>query len=99
MKIKEKSLKTVIRDESIEKDGCSYRYKLLMSKSHKVASYLIPLYSIEIEMKDSRGQITECSVENVFSDIGKAVVFYERMINNLATPIDLPYIVEDEIYR
>ena len=99
MKIKERSLKTIIRDEQVTKDGCYYRYKLMMTKSSKVASYRIPLYSIEIEMKDSFGELTECSVDNIFADLGKAVVFYDRMIRNLATPIDLPYIVEDEIFK
>ena len=99
MKIKEKSIKTVIRNDLVNADGIEYRYKLLMSKSKKVASYSLPLYSIEIDMRAKDGETTECSVENVFSDVGKAIVFYERMIKNLATPIDLPYILEDEIYN
>ena len=37
------------------------------------------------------------SVTHFFADAGKAILFYEKLVKNLATPIDLAYIIEDEI--
>ena len=79
-----------------EEEGCVIKYKLIKKKSLKVASYLMPLYSIEIELTKD-GESTKNSVENLFSDIGKALVFYEQLVSNLALPSDLPYILEDKI--
>lgn len=87
----------VIRTNSINDDGAIYKYKLYMQESGNVASYKLPLYSIGIEMTDRDGNYTEARVADVFSDIGKALVFYERLVNNLATPLNLPYILEDEM--
>ena len=42
----------IIRKEIREADGARYCYRLVMSESNKVASYKLPLYSIEIEMTD-----------------------------------------------
>ena len=86
----------IIREERRETEGYILKYRLIKKKSLKVASYLMPLYSIEVEL-DSSGQITKNSVENLFSDIGKALVFYQQLIDNLASPADLPYILEDRI--
>ena len=55
--------KTVVKDTVIKKDvreadGARYCYTLIMSESNKVASYKLPLYSIEIEMTDAEGNVT-----------------------------------------
>ena len=87
----------VIRTNTVNEDGANYKYKLYMQQSGNVASYKLPLYSIGIEMTDRDGNYTEARVADVFSDIGKALVFYERLVSNLATPLNLPYILEDEM--
>ena len=33
----------------------------------------------------------------IFADIGKAITFFDEIVDNLVTPIDLPYILEDRI--
>ncbi len=99
MKQKEKNIDTTIRTERRESDGIGYKYELLMHKSSRVASYGIPLYSISVEMQHSDGEVTNASTSEVFADAGKAIDFFEKLVNNLATPIDLPYIVEDELSR
>ena len=48
-------------------------------------------------MTDIDGKKTEATAKDLFADVGKALVFYDRMVQNLATPIDLPYIIEDEL--
>jgi hypothetical protein len=56
----------------------------------------MPLYSIEVALTKD-GETSKNTVENIFSDIGKALVFYNQLVDNLASPADLPYIMEDRI--
>ena len=99
MRRKEKTVDTTIRAEERKKDGIGYRYELIMRESTKVVSYGIPLYTIFIKMTQENGETTSADTKEVFADPGKATVFFEKLVNNLATPIDLPYIVEDEFSR
>ena len=89
-----KSIRTEIR----EAEGFEYRYELVENRELYVASYGIPLYSIYVKMKRvGSPNSTEGKAENLFSDLKKAVRFFEKLVKNLATPIDLSYIVEDEL--
>ena len=88
---------TVIKREVREADGALYQYSLIVSESNKVASYKLPLYSIEIEMTDRDSNVTNARTKEIFADVGKAISFYRRLSENLATPLNLPYIVEDEM--
>ena len=94
---KEKLLESVIRANTVLSDGNEYKYSLFARESANVASYRIPLYSISVKMTDSEGNETHATVGDIFADVGKALVFYDRLVRHLATPIDLPYILEDEI--
>ena len=88
---------TVIKREVREADGAIYQYSLVMSESNKVASYRLPLYSVHIEMTDSEGQVTSARTRDLFADVGKALSFFKKLTENLATPLNLPYVVEDEM--
>lgn len=87
---------TVIKRETVESHGSVYEYALIMRESTRVASYRIPLYSIRIKLTLATGETTEAEACDVFSDVGKALVFYDRIVEHLATPLNLPYILEDE---
>lgn len=95
---KNKTRDSVIRSEVRERDGALYKYELIMKESDRVASYKIALYSINVEFMGSDGTQTEAVAKEIFADVGKAIVFFERLVENLVTPIDLPYVVEDEFY-
>ena len=97
MRGKHKTFDSVIRTEEREKDGIGYKYKLIMKESLGVASYGIPLYSIDVEMNQGNGKTTSATATDLFADAGRAINFFERIVDNLATPIDLAYIVEDEM--
>ena len=84
-----------IRSITREADGAQYKYSLYMKESHRVASYKLPLYSIKIEMRSNDNGFTEAESGDIFSDLGKASVFFDRLVDNLATPYNLPYIIED----
>ena len=88
---------TVLKSEMREADGALYRYVLIMSESNTVASFKLPLYSIEIEMTDADGDVTNARTRELFADVGKALSFFKKLVDNLATPLNLPYIVEDEM--
>jgi hypothetical protein len=88
---------TVVKREVREADGAIYCYSLIVSESNKVASYKLPLYSIEIEMTDEDGKRTHAKTRELFADVGKALSFFKKLADNLATPLNLPYIVEDEM--
>jgi hypothetical protein len=88
-----------LRTDEIETSDATYKYTLNVSESKSVASYRLPLYSVTVEMTRADGYHTEAHTGDIFADAGKAVVFYERMVEHLATPIGLPYIVEDEILK
>jgi len=96
MRSKEKIKSTVIRCDTRREEGYIYRYELTMKEGRSTASYGLSLYSIRVTMTDIEGKSTDGEVEDVFSDVGKAIVFYEKLVKNLATPIDLAYIAEDE---
>ena len=97
MRAKDRTQTEVIRTREIEADGAKYLYELIMKKSKRVASYRLPLYSISVRMTDRDGNETDARITDVFSDIGKAMVFFQKIVDNLVTPIDLPYIFEDQI--
>ena len=99
MKNKQKTKDTVIRKETRCQDGCEYCYTLLMKESTNVASYKIPLYSVNIDLKMADGERTNADAKEIFADAGKALDFFDKLVLNLATPIDLPYIIEDEFSR
>ena len=98
MKQTENQNETIIRTERREDDGNIYKYELVMRESPRIASYGIPLYSISVRMNQKDGEITSASTSDVFADVGKAIDFFNKLVTNLATPIDLPYILEDEFY-
>lgn len=96
MKTQQNEKTTLIRRDTVKEDGCEYVYSLTLRESTRVASYGIPLYSVRIDFTDSDGKHSEASVNDAFCDVGRAIVFYDKLLENLATPINLPYIFEDE---
>lgn len=86
----------IMRSECVSDGGATYTYTLCVRESDKVASYRIPLYSVAVKMVDSNGEETYAEAKDAFSDVGKALVFYERIMEHLATPLNLPYVLEDE---
>lgn len=94
---KEKLKDVIIRKEERTDERNRYTYLLIMRESSNVASYGIPLYSVRVELTDETGRLSSAEIRDVFADAGRAIIFYEKLVRNLATPIDLAYILEDEI--
>ena len=92
-------LKEGIIKETREADGIVYTYTLTLHEDKKLTSIGIPLYSISVDMTVlATGRTTSAKTRELFSDEEKARAFLDKLIRNLATPIDLAYIVEDEFY-
>ncbi|MBE6533081.1 MAG: hypothetical protein E7676_06250 [Ruminococcaceae bacterium] len=87
----------VIRREERTEDEHRYLYELLMRRGENVACWRMPLYSIRVNMTDEYGNEGTADAQDVFSDEEKALGFFEKLVRNLATPIDLPYVLEDEM--
>lgn len=68
--------------------GYEYSYSLLLSKNGE--------YSINIRLNFEGERKSEASTSGIFVDAEKAIKFYDKLLRNLATPIDLAYVVEDE---
>lgn len=97
MRQKDKTTDTVIRTDERVDSGNTYRYSLVMRCGDGVACWRIPLYSIRVRLTLADGTTTDAEVKDVFADVGRAILFYEKMLRNLATPVDLAYILEDEM--
>jgi len=97
MRKSETAIETLIRREERRAEGISYAYELSMRERMGVNGARIPLYSISVRMTDSRGNSTAASSNDLFADAGKAILFFDKLVSGLATPIDLAYVVEDEM--
>ena len=79
----------IVKLSSYKSGGLIYTYALLKSEGE--------LYSIKITLEE-RGKEKSCATTGaVFSSLDPALSFYEKLRRNLATPIDLSYVLEDEI--
>lgn len=87
----------IIRTERRSRDGWDYTYILSVSLSRMTASYSLPLYSVSVELSHSTMGKTKEILKDAFSDIGKAMEFFETAVAHLVTPIDLRYVFEDMI--
>ncbi len=90
---------TLIRRETRHDGEYTYSYDLIMSESDRQASFRINLYTIRITLGDNNGDCTDAEVRDAFADFGRAVLFYEKLVRNLCTPLNLRYILEDEIAK
>ena len=96
--MKHKIFNNVILKEEKADGGYSYTYELILREGAKTADFGLSLYSIRISMTDTNGNHSHREATDVFSDRSKAIEFFERLVRNLATPIDLGYVVEDEVW-
>ena len=87
----------IIRERIIESDGAQYKYTLVVKSIKRHFAPKLPSYSVLIEMQTANGMTTSAESGYIFVDIGKAIVFYERLIEHLCTPLNLPYILEDSL--
>ncbi len=89
--MREQTYVTVFSEER-RKDGCFYQYRLLSRKDDNEE-----IYSLFAIMKTSSGEETSAMAYDVFRSLEQARAFFLRIVSFLATPINLPYVVEDEI--
>ena len=87
----------LIREEKRQSDGYIYSYMLIERRGRRMADFGMRLYSIAVSMTDENGITKNEEARDVFSSKRKALEFFDKIVRNLATPIDLKYVVEDEI--
>ncbi len=87
----------LITREERASEGRLYTYELTMRRGERTADWQLPLYSIKIKMTDKDGRSSQREARDLFTCGERAREFFDKLVNNLATPIDLGYVVEDEI--
>lgn len=92
-----KNCNRLLRREEVVDEGNFYSYELTVREGNSTADWRLPLYSIKVNMTDVEGTRREADAKDVFSSREQAVEFFDKIVRNLATPIDLAYIVEDEM--
>ena len=86
-----------IRCERRQTNDGEYEYILSVRVSDRTASFGLPLYSISVAMTNADGERSESRLEDAFLSSKAASDFFDRIVDNLATPIDLPFVFEDEM--
>ena len=87
----------IVTKEERREDGFLYTYELILGEGKRIDDWRLPLYSVRISMTDSQGNGSQREARDVFADERRALEFFEKLVRNLATPIDLGYVVEDEV--
>lgn len=90
-------LEQVVKKEERSNGGFFYTYELILREGMRTADWKLPLYSVKVSMTDQAGRKSQREVKDVFTNKDKAILFFEKLVRNLATPIDLGYVVEDEV--
>ena len=86
-----KTATKTVRTEIRRAFGNEYKYELILNES------AIPLYSVKIELKMITGSFTKAESHELFYDEHEAKTFFELLVDNLVTPINLPYVIYDEL--
>ena len=87
-----------LQTKQVETADGTYTYTLSYEDSSRIASMGIRLYSISIEFINIDGVRGFAEAKECFADKKKAVEFFNRLVSCLATPLNLPYIIEDELF-
>ena len=80
-----------------ESEGYSYTYELILREGERTHDWRLPLYSVRISMTDPDGRTSQREATDLFASEDRATELFDRLVRNLATPIDLSYVVEDEV--
>ena len=96
MSITENLKGITVRCEKVKSRGIEYVYELTLDEARKPEMGAMTLYSISVRMSDGENIISEARAQDLFTDLGKASAFFDKLVRNLATPINLAYVVEDE---
>ena len=94
---KHSSKATVIRKDYKTDGENEYIYELTMKEGTRLSNFKIQLYSVQVKMINSNGETSQTAIKDAFSNAALATKFYDKIVEGLATPIDLRYIAEDEI--
>ena len=76
--------------------GAKYNYKLIKRYNIRGFFKTVKAYVISVEMLS--GDVRSYYVsDRLFLEDGAAYTFFEKVSKNLATPENMPYVIEDEL--
>ena len=84
-------IRTVVRANA----GMNYRYELILKRG-ELGSWQ---YSVSISLKSSDGLIATSAEREINGNESAARRFFDKLTENLVTPINLPYVIEDELVQ
>lgn len=88
---------TVVKSEERNSEGRHYKYELIMREGKQTHDWRLSLFSIRISMTDTDGKYSQKEAKDLFINRERALEFFDKLVKNLATPLNLGYVVEDEI--
>ena len=94
--MKKNLCETLIIKETKSDGENKYYYELIERIGETTADWRLPLYTVRVTMTGNSGPERCYEAKNLFSNKREAIEFFDMIVRNLATPIDLPYILEDE---
>ena len=95
--MKHKHSDTILIKEERSDEHFIYTYELILREGKRTADWRLPLYSIRVSTIDAKGRKNQREATDVFTDKTRAERLFDMLVRNLATPIDLGYVVEDEV--
>ena len=87
---------TRICERRVTDGKTEYRYELMLCYKSIGGSAPIPIYSISAEMIIN-GIRTFYRTGDLFTCEKKARSFFDKITEKLATPLNMPYVIEDEL--
>ena len=81
-----------IKTELREKDGIKYSYVLKFDDETNDPS----THTVEIAMKSNDGIINTFASRRLYAEKARVNTLFDKLVDNLATPINLPYVIADE---
>ena len=90
-------ISSLIKRKSVDVGGRKLEYELKGFKGKTVASFGIILYEICVSLTTKHG-VSYYKTGGLFSNVEKAIDFFNFISENLVTPQNLPYVVEDCFY-
>ena len=88
---------SIVAKEERHEDNFSYTYELILREGRRTVDFGLPLYSVKVSMTALDGKSSQREVMDVFKSKDRALEFFNKLVRNLATPIDLGYVLEDEV--
>ena len=85
MNKKTKSIDITLRAKNFSESGITYEYSLIMKKT-RALTFSSPSYSVKLDITHDGSSVPELCESKNFFDMGQAIVYFDKLIENATTP-------------